>query len=628
MVVEAGSFVIRAKFEENVIASLDVFKKRMKEMGVDIQSVKKSAEQMNNTFGKTYGLWLNLMFLGQNLNKVFGGLRDLVWQVYLNSLFMELQLGMLNALQPILDPIIDTILDLTDAFYNLPEPVQTAVAAVVLSLGILAAALPIVTNIALLSLALKGTTIGAAASAAGATAGSFWASGFGLVIKGGLAGIIAGAFSGLIGNSDISSAIVSVTTAAGVIMLGGFAGAFIGLPALFAESITKVFLPKELSGGLVSSFATAISGISAVIAAYLGASLISATGIGFAALATYVASISFLDVTGLGEGLNQWGRDMYSWSKEHAKGFFGPFIAGYAWLYEQVPNNAEFVKETKTRLGEFDTAYWESVMGKGNLASVWDRIKGDMSVGVKSGVQEPIESTVKTTGINSTSRIKDFLKGIKGDTSGSAEGVKSAAKIGIESPFEDTMKATKVVVVDLSKSTSKELADSITANKPYLDTALQTGLVNPFILAVDNILITLNRIPTSISVGPSKMPTAVASAGATYKAVSATYGSASKAANDAANRLIQAITSNISKFAEGGVVSRPTLAMLGEKGPEAVVPLSGRGMQNNYGQNQIYFSPTTYVSVSSISSSGDIERMKRELNERWAMDFKRLTKGW
>jgi hypothetical protein len=34
---------------------------------------------------------------------------------------------------------------------------------------------------------------------------------------------------------------------------------------------------------------------------------------------------------------------------------------------------------------------------------------------------------------------------------------------------------------------------------------------------------------------------------------------------------------NIPGFAEGGVVTRPTLAMVGEKGPEAIIPLSQMG---------------------------------------------------
>jgi hypothetical protein len=39
---------------------------------------------------------------------------------------------------------------------------------------------------------------------------------------------------------------------------------------------------------------------------------------------------------------------------------------------------------------------------------------------------------------------------------------------------------------------------------------------------------------------------------------------------------------NIPYLAEGGIVTGPTLAMIGERGPEAVIPLSGRnsGMGN------------------------------------------------
>jgi hypothetical protein len=41
---------------------------------------------------------------------------------------------------------------------------------------------------------------------------------------------------------------------------------------------------------------------------------------------------------------------------------------------------------------------------------------------------------------------------------------------------------------------------------------------------------------------------------------------------------------NIPMLADGGIVTNPTLAMIGERGPEAVIPLSGRnsGMGGNY----------------------------------------------
>jgi hypothetical protein len=43
------------------------------------------------------------------------------------------------------------------------------------------------------------------------------------------------------------------------------------------------------------------------------------------------------------------------------------------------------------------------------------------------------------------------------------------------------------------------------------------------------------------------------------------------------NRIVSSISSNIPAMAEGGIVTGPTLALIGEAGPEAVVPLSQMG---------------------------------------------------
>jgi hypothetical protein len=213
------------------------------------------------------------------------------------------------------------------------------------------------------------------------------------------------------------------------------------------------------------------------------------------------------------------------------------------------------------------------------------------------------------------------VNAMTGTYSGAKSKTESAIKEGYKNPMESTVNATKIVVVDLSKSTSKEIADSVTAGKPYLETALQTSLVNPFIIAVDKILATMARIPTNMPSGGGSMPSAVATAGATYKAVSSTYGSASKAASDAANRLIQAITSNLSKFGEGGIVTRPTFAMVGEKGPEAIVPLNGRN-----GTGNVTYAPSISVDAK-VSSDIDIRSLADRLNEYMASDYRRLTRS-
>jgi len=45
------------------------------------------------------------------------------------------------------------------------------------------------------------------------------------------------------------------------------------------------------------------------------------------------------------------------------------------------------------------------------------------------------------------------------------------------------------------------------------------------------------------------------------------------------NKVVEANTEDIPGFADGGIVTKPTLAMVGEAGPEAITPL-GQGFGN------------------------------------------------
>jgi hypothetical protein len=49
------------------------------------------------------------------------------------------------------------------------------------------------------------------------------------------------------------------------------------------------------------------------------------------------------------------------------------------------------------------------------------------------------------------------------------------------------------------------------------------------------------------------------------------------------NRIVSSISSSIPKMADGGIVTGPTLAMIGEAGPEAVIPLSQMGNMGGSG---------------------------------------------
>jgi len=80
----------------------------------------------------------------------------------------------------------------------------------------------------------------------------------------------------------------------------------------------------------------------------------------------------------------------------------------------------------------------------------------------------------------------------------------------------------------------------------------------------------------------------------------------------------------IPKFGSGGIVTSPTLAMVGEAGPEAIVPLNG-SMSGGQGQ-VINFSPTYNIN-NELSNSADIDYMLNEIERRQANDYERLRKA-
>jgi len=149
---------------EGAIKGIDKF-------GNVIDEIQKPIESMNKGFTKTMSLWLNLMFLGQNLNKIFGGLRDLIWQTYINAAFLDLSFGMMAALQPILDPVIDLVYDLLDAFYDLPGPIQMVIAGFVLLIGIVVSVIPLLTNLVLMNWALAASGHSVTGALTGVTLG-------------------------------------------------------------------------------------------------------------------------------------------------------------------------------------------------------------------------------------------------------------------------------------------------------------------------------------------------------------------------------------------------------------------------------------------------------------------------
>jgi hypothetical protein len=76
----------------------------------------------------------------------------------------------------------------------------------------------------------------------------------------------------------------------------------------------------------------------------------------------------------------------------------------------------------------------------------------------------------------------------------------------------------------------------------------------------------------------------------------------------------------IPHLAKGGIVNSPTLAMIGEAGPEAVVPLSG----NNAGMGGTY---NITVNAGGITDRTDKRALAREIGNMIQQELSRNTGG-
>ena len=68
---------------------------------------------------------------------------------------------------------------------------------------------------------------------------------------------------------------------------------------------------------------------------------------------------------------------------------------------------------------------------------------------------------------------------------------------------------------------------------------------------------------------------------------------------------------DIPALAKGGIVTRPTLALIGEAGPEAVVPLSGAGARG-IGGSSIIIQGGTFIGASKQDTARWVSEIIRE----------------
>jgi hypothetical protein len=83
-------------------------------------------------------------------------------------------------------------------------------------------------------------------------------------------------------------------------------------------------------------------------------------------------------------------------------------------------------------------------------------------------------------------------------------------------------------------------------------------------------------------------------------------------------------TAKLAKFATGGVVGKPTLSLIGEKGPEAVVPLNKLNAMRGGGDTAVHFAPN--ITVNGNMTDADqklLDSRLRDLARDFVSHFKR-----
>ena len=81
--------------------------------------------------------WLGVGFFGQSIAKTFGFLNKMIEETYLSAIVLNVQFSILGAMQPVIDPIVETFESLADAFLDLPEPIQGALGTLSSIIGII-----------------------------------------------------------------------------------------------------------------------------------------------------------------------------------------------------------------------------------------------------------------------------------------------------------------------------------------------------------------------------------------------------------------------------------------------------------------------------------------------------------
>jgi len=345
----------------------------------------------------------------------------------------------------------------------------------------------------------------------------------------------------------------------------GFMDWFLGLPEPVQTAIGVLFLFLGVIGMILTTIGVLVLGLEGLAMAFgplLGASAAGATGMGAFSGASLLLGKIIGGIIGTFKFL--------------ASLLTGPVIAAIVLLYGAWVHNAEGISRAVGKL-------WNTIQSIfGNIIGV---IQGfiDLFTALVEGDATKAFEALRNIGKHTVGAIIDAFVGLP---------------TALFDVFWQIEYGIGKFVVNIVK-TVFELGVKI------MD-ALARGIAS----AYGHVKEALRRIPVIgplIVGGMEAGETIVGAVGGVLQTVGTQVGG-----------LFRGLFGGLFGFQYGGIVTKPTLALVGERGPEAIVPLGSPAAATTT------ISPT-YIINATVSSDIDIRALAEKLNDLLVSDYRRLT---
>ena len=592
--------------------------------------IKKPINDLNKSFTKTYSVWLNLMFLGQNLNKMFGGLRDLIWQTYLSSAFLDLTFGMMAELAPIIDPLVDIVYDLIDGFYDLPGPLKFIISAFVLLIGVIVSVIPIITNLVLMNWALTASGM----SVTGALTGMI----------GRLVGVGAAAWAAIPSLSGVMATLggIASTIIALLPWMALLVGAVLLLSFVWSENIFGI---QDILEEAAIAIEDRLDGLRLAIDGLLTQDwemfsegvnqMIEDTPLGDFATA-------WDELNGVFDSLNE---QDFAGAKEHLNGFKDSLIEALVpdWLEEPVKNfvdehlvplyldvfvpfvngciqaAADFKKEFIDPIINWAVEFYDGVTGE--FGKAWDYFDREFLKPIKRGLVTLGRAIYSTAKKWYNWFYNKFIKPVQDKFDAMVTYVKDTIWNPLKTWLLDNIIAPLKKAWDDFGDAIEGVWDAI-----YSKIKLIWDKIKPIVDAVKD---AAKKI-TSFT-GRSAERGLKGAAGGIESFTPSNVGKVLGGVFENLKEGARVWSAALGKWVFGDFIMRPGMPPISISPNDTLIgmkDLSGLGgTGTSFNNTNISFNPTIYLSVSSIASPGDIENLKRELNESWSKEYNRLLGG-